>query len=346
MKKQIAIIAALALLLCGTSALVETDAAAADKGGIDYLALVNKLYPLPEGWEEALETVTTANSVGDEVEVEARAYSAYLLLKADLEENDGIYLELDSARRSVAAQQDIMDRFTEKYGADYAAKTVATPGYSEHHTGLALDLYFKVKNDDGTFTDVYYNEDMTKPEYEGLWAKVHAKLADYGFILRYLPDKEYITGYGYEPWHIRYLDDADIAKAIMLQPGMTLEVWLGAATDAGVTVDYGESTLYTREELEEAAVQVKCRFASFAGCELHALRYAGDEYSTDENLAWMNQLDEGKGYVQVVEFLSDFHSPLQPGEDTAWEADTEYTDWQWWLARTADGGWQLLTWGY
>ena len=145
MKKQIAIIAALALLLCGTSALVETDAAAADKGGIDYLALVNKLYPLPEGWEEALETVTTANSVGDEVEVEARAYSAYLLLKADLEENDGIYLELDSARRSVAAQQDIMGRFTEKYGADYAAKTVATPGYSEHHTGLALDLYFKVK---------------------------------------------------------------------------------------------------------------------------------------------------------------------------------------------------------
>ena len=29
-----------------------------------------------------------------------------------------------------------------------------------------------------------------------------------------------------------------------------------------------------------------------------------------------------------------------------WEADKEYTDWEWWLARTADGGWQLLTWGY
>ena len=77
--------------------------------GIDYLALVNKLNPLPEGWEDALETVTITNSVGDEVEVEKKAYDAYLALKEDLEKNDGIYLELDSARRSVAAQQDIMD---------------------------------------------------------------------------------------------------------------------------------------------------------------------------------------------------------------------------------------------
>ena len=205
------------------------------EGGIDYLVLVNKLCPLPAGWEEKLETVTVTNSVGDEVEVEKKTLDAYLRLKDDLEKNDGIYLELDSARRSIAAQQEIMDRFTEKYGADYAAKTVATPGYSEHHTGLALDLYFRIRNEDGTFTDVYYNEDMTKPEYFGIWDTVHAKLADYGFILRYLKGKEYITGYGYEPWHIRYIDDAEKAKEIMAQPGMTLEVWLGSATDAGVT---------------------------------------------------------------------------------------------------------------
>ena len=328
----------LVFLLAVSSAFAESN--------IDYLALVNKLNPLPEGWEETLQTVTITNSVGDEVEVEEKAYAAYELLRADLEENDGIYLELDSARRSVADQQDIMDRFIEKYGADYAAKTVATPGYSEHHTGLALDLYFKIRNDDGSFTDVYYNEDMTKPEYESLWASIHAKLADYGFILRYLPDKEYITGYGYEPWHIRYVGSVDIAREIMSQSGMTLEVWLGAATDTGVTVDYGVSALYTEAELSEAAVQVKCIFASFAGCELHTLRYAGDECNTEENLAWMNELDEGKGFVQVVEFISDFHSSIHPGEDTAWEADKEYTGWEWWLARTADGGWQLLTWGY
>ena len=334
------------LILTMVLALAAGGAVSRAEGGIDYLALVNKLHPLPEGWEDALETVTVTNSVGDPVEVEKKAYAAYLLLKADLEENDGIYLELDSARRSVAEQQAIMDSFIAKYGADYAAKTVATPGYSEHHTGLALDLYFKIKNEDGSFTDVYYNEDMTRPEYDGIWDAIHAKLADYGFILRYLPDREYITGYGYEPWHIRYIDSAETAREIMSQPGMTLEAWLGAAADAGVTVDYGTSEIYTPEDLQAAAVQVKCRFASFAGCELHTLRYAGDACNTEENLAWMNELDEGKGYVRVAEFLSDFHSPADPGDDTAWEADREYTDYQWWLARTADGGWQLLTWGY
>ncbi|MBQ9251078.1 MAG: M15 family metallopeptidase [Clostridia bacterium] len=338
MISRMIILMVLVLSLCSFSGLADAE--------IDYLALVNKLHPLPEGWEESLETVTITNSVGDEVEVEAKAYASYEMLRSDLEKNDDIYIELDSARRSVAAQQDIMDRFIEKYGADYAAKTVATPGYSEHHTGLALDLYFRIKNDDGTFTDVYYNEDMTKPEYEGLWDKIHGKLADYGFILRYLKDKEYITGYGYEPWHIRYIDDTDLAKTIMDQPGMTLEVWLGAATDANVTIQYGNSELFTLEELEEAAVQVKCKFATFAGCELHTLRYAGDECNTEENIAWMNRLDEGQEYIQAVEFVSDFHSPVQPTDETAWDLDAEYTDFQWWLARTADGGWQLLTWGY
>ena len=181
-------------------------------------------------------------------------------------------------------------------------------------------------------------------QYPEIWEKIHAKLADYGFILRYLEGKEHITGYGYEPWHIRYVDDVDIAKQIMSQPGMTLEVWLGAVNDPELTIDYGTSALYTQEELEEAAVQIKCRFASFAGCELHALRYAGDEANSAENLEWLNGLDEGKNYAQAIEFLSDFHSPVEA--IGAWEPDTEYTDYQWWLARSAGGGWQLLSWGY
>ena len=307
-----------------------------DSAGIDYLALVNKLNPLPEGWEDALETVHITNSVGDDVEVEADAYAAYELLRADLLENDGIEIELDSARRSIAAQQDIMDRFIEKYGADYAAKTVAQPGYSEHHTGLALDLYFCLDGE-----DVYYNEDMV--QYPEIWEKIHAKLTDYGFILRYLDGKEHITGYGYEPWHIRYVGSPEIAREIMSQPGMTLEVYLGAVNDTDPVIDYGDSALYTEEELVEATVQIKCKFASFNGCELHALRYAGDDCSSEENLKWLNELGDNE-YVQVAEFLSDFHSPVEGGGP--WEADTEYTDWQWWLARTEVGGWELLTWGY
>lgn len=96
------------------------------------MALVNKTHPLPEDWEEKLQTVHMTNSVGDDVEVEKKAYDAYLRLKEDLEK-DGLFVDLDSARRSVADQQRIMDDFTKQYGKDYALKTVAASGYSEHH---------------------------------------------------------------------------------------------------------------------------------------------------------------------------------------------------------------------
>ena len=306
------------------------------ENSIDYLVLVNKTHPLPEGWEEALETVHFTNSVGDDVEVERKAYDAYLQLKEALEA-EGVFVDLDSARRSVAAQQKIMDDFTQLYGADYAAKTVAKPGYSEHHTGLALDLYLIIEGE-----DIVENEDMI--QYPEVWEKIHAKLADYGFILRYLDGKEHITGYAYEPWHIRYLNDVDAVKEIMAQPGMTLEVWLGAANDPELDIDYGDSQLYTQEELEEAMIQVKCQFAFFDGCELHSIRYAGDAGNTEENLAWLKELGEEEDFVQVAEFLTNFHTPAEAAG--AWEPDEEYTDYQWWLARTAVGGWQLLSWGY
>lgn len=303
--------------------------------GIDYLVLVNKLNPLPDGWEDALDTVHMTNSVGDDVEVERKAYDAYLELKTELEA-EGVYVDLDSARRSVADQQRIMDEFTEEYGTDYAKKTVATPGYSEHHTGLALDLYLII---DGK--DVVENEDMI--EYPEIWEKIHAKLADHGFILRYLDDCEHITGYGYEPWHIRYLDDPAIAKEIT-DKGITFEEYKAGKTVPEINYDYGDSKLYTKEELEEAAIQVKCEFATFEGCELHNLRYAGDECNTQENIDWLNSLDEGAGYTQVAELLTDFHSPVEGGD--AWKADTEMKDYQWWLARADGEGWQLVTFGY
>ena len=213
MKKTICLLTACLFLCLALAGCVKQP----KNEGIDYLALVNKEYPLPEGWEDAIETVHMTNSVGDDVEVEKKAYDAYLELKADLEK-DGVYIDLDSARRSIAAQEDIVVRFTEKYGADYVKKYVAVPGYSEHHTGLALDLYFNLNGE-----DVYYNEDMV--QYPEIWEKIHAKLADHGFILRYLEGKENITGYNYEPWHIRYVDSVDIAKEITSK-GITLEEYL------------------------------------------------------------------------------------------------------------------------
>ena len=303
-----------------------------DAYSIDYMVLVNKLNALPDGWEDALETTKFTDTAGWDVEVETKAYNAYLGLKEDLEK-EGIYVDLDSAYRSVAEQQRIMDDFTEKYGADYARKTVATPGYSEHHTGLALDLYLIIDGE-----NVTENADMM--QHPEIWEKIHGKLAEHGFILRYLPGKEHITGYAYEPWHIRYIDDPDKAAEIMTS-GVTLESYLGAAKETDVSIDYGKSEIYTQEDLEEAAIQIKCQFASWEGCEMHSLRYAGDECNTEENIKWLNSMDEDAGYIEVCEFLCSFHSPEEGSG--AWEPDHEYENYQFWLARTEDGGWQVVT---
>lgn len=309
---------------------------AADQTGsaIDYLVLVNRLNALPDNWEDDLETVHMTNSLGDDVEVERTAYDAYLELKADLEAQ-GIYVDLDSARRSVADQQRIVDEFTEKYGEEYVARYVAVPGYSEHHTGLAMDLYLNI---DGQ--DVYENEDMM--EYPEIWSAIHARLADHGFILRYLKGREHITGYSYEPWHIRYVGTGPAAE--IAARGLTLEGYLGAVRETEVAVDYGNSSLYTTEDMEEAMDQIKCRMAVWEGCELHSLSYAGDAACTEDNLAWMNELGEDKNYTEVIEFLSDFHSPVEAAG--SWAADTEYTNWQWWLARSKGGDWEIVTFGY
>ncbi len=166
---------------------VSTEATTeAQKKEIDYMALVNKLHALPDGWEDSIETVKFTNSVGDEVEVERKAMVEYLRLKEELEA-EGIYVDLDSARRSLEEQQRIMDDFIRDYGADYAAKTVAPVGYSEHHTGLALDLYLIIDGE-----DIVLNEEMMK--HPDIWEKIHEKLAAHGFILRYLDGKEHITG--------------------------------------------------------------------------------------------------------------------------------------------------------
>ena len=203
------------LLLCVS---IFTGCGKKTPAGIDYLALVNKENALPENWEKTVEITHLSNSFDDDIEVEKKAAEAYLALKDDLAK-EGVYIDLDSARRSIAEQEDIVVRFTEKYGEDYVKKYVAVPGYSEHHTGLALDLYLNIDGE-----DVYYNEDMIL--YPEVWAKIHAKLADHGFILRYLEGKEAITGYNYEPWHIRYVGDVSIAKEIM-EKGITLEEYLG-----------------------------------------------------------------------------------------------------------------------
>ena len=160
-------------------------------------------------------------------------------------------------------------------------------------------------------------------------------------MLRYLEGREHITGYGYEPWHIRYVDSVLLAMEIA-EKDITLEEYVGNYHAPEVQIDYGASKLYSREDLDDAIVQIKCRFATFAGCELHSLTYAGDDASNEENLRWVNSLDEAAGYTQVMKFVSSFHTPSSGSGEL--KPNEEYENYEWWLARTEEDGWQLVTW--
>lgn len=300
----------------------------------DYWVVVNKQNPIADNWADTIETVSFTNSVDDEVIVEKKAYEAYLRFKADLEK-EGIFVDLDSAFRTPEEQQGIIDRFTEKYGAGYAERTVAPPGTSEHHTGLALDLYLIV---DGR--DVVLNEELVT--YTDIWKVIHEKLPEYGFILRYPEGKEHITGFGYEPWHMRYIDDTQKAKEIT-EKGQTLEEYLGIVKPNKVELDYSGSDIYSEDELKAAGVQVMCKFASFKGFELHNIRYAGDDAATEDDLKRLNDIDPKLNYVQAVKLLTDFRTSAEGGE--GFEPDTEVKDYTWWLAREADDGWNLVEFG-
>ena len=114
-----------------------------------------------------------------------------------------------------------------------------------------------------------------------------------------------------------------------------------------VEIDYGASSVYSKEEIDSAIEIIKKQFASFEGCELHSLSYMPDEECNNaDNIEWMNDLrtdDNKEAFTQCIAFESSFRSPKKGGG--AWEANEEYT-WSWWLARSEGGEWNLMTWGY
>lgn len=183
---------------------------------MNYLVLVNKKNLINEDYYRDLELVETKDFFGNIIKVEKLTYEAYLSLKEYLEEK-GIYILLDSAYRSIEEQQKIIDEFKEKYGQDYVDKYVAPIRSSEHHTGLAIDLVLVI---DGKI--ITENDDLFK--YENIFLEIHNYLSKFGFILRYPKDKEKITGYNYEPWHIRYVGKE--TAYIMKKNNLTLEEYL------------------------------------------------------------------------------------------------------------------------
>ena len=116
-----------------------------------------------------------------------------------------------------------------------------------------------------------------------------------------------------------------------------------------VTIDYGSSSIYSKEDMDAAIKAIKTVFKDFDGCELHSISYSSDDQcNTPDNIAWMNELetanDNKETFDQCIMFTSDFHSPKNGGG--AWNPDEEYTGWQWWLARSNGGKWKVMTWGY
>lgn len=164
--------------------------------GVTYVGevlLVNKKYSIPSTYGDRLDDA---------------AYSAFLDMKADAK-TAGFNLNIISGFRSYSHQTNTYAYWCNLYGEDYAKMVSAKPGTSEHQTGLAMDI-----------NSIQTSYGDTK---EGKW--LAANCWKYGFIIRYQKDKTDITGYYYEPWHLRYLGK-EIAKMVY-DSGLCLEEFLG-----------------------------------------------------------------------------------------------------------------------
>ena len=181
-----------------------------------YKVLVNKEHKIKDNYLSKIELITTKDVDNLDVQVEKEAYNAYLKLKKFLQ-NKKIIIGISSAYRSKKYQQEVYDEFVEKYGKDYADKVVAPVGCSEHHTGLAIDINIKVNG-------AWPNGNKELMEQENYYKAIHKYFTSYGFILRYPKGKENITGYPYEPWHIRYV--GKVVAKIIAKENYTLEEYL------------------------------------------------------------------------------------------------------------------------
>lgn len=126
-------------------------------------------------------------------------------------EVEGLTLVARSGYRSYNTQTALYNGYVSRHGQDYADKYSALPGQSEHQSGLAMDI---TAQSAGLQLEDYFGDTE-----EGKWVLSHAH--EYGFIIRYPLGMEDITGYLYEPWHLRYLG-VDLATEVY-ESGLTLE---------------------------------------------------------------------------------------------------------------------------
>ena len=181
-----------------------------------YLTLVNKETNIRKSYLKYIKLVSLKDINNEETFLEEKTAESYQKLRVTLKKI-GIEIGLDSCYRTIEYQQQLKDKFIKEYGEEYANKIVAIPGTSEHHTGLAIDLSIKINGK--------YDKDNNEiNNHIEKYQAIVPYLSQYGFILRYPKEKEKITGYPYEPWHIRYV--GKVPAKIMYENNWTLEEYL------------------------------------------------------------------------------------------------------------------------
>ena len=155
------------------------------------LVLVNRQHPLRCGTGD---TLTAVDDRHPEIRLDRQA--ARLLSACIQKVGGGGEIVPVSGWRSQAEQQQIWDDTLSESGPDFTRKYVAYPGWSEHQTGLAIDL--------GRAAGYI---DFIRPAfpYDGTCGAFRRAAASYGFIERYRRGKESLTGIAPEPWHFRYV---------------------------------------------------------------------------------------------------------------------------------------------
>lgn len=148
---------------------------------VDGIVIANKSYGLPSTYGNGLTSETLANFNNMVTDATTQGISLYNV----------------SGYRSYYDQQYIYNNYVARDGKAEADRYSARPGHSEHQTGMAMDI-----------NSLYQSFEYTT---EGIW--LNNNCYKYGFIIRYPKGKEHITGYMFEPWHIRYVG-VDLATTL------------------------------------------------------------------------------------------------------------------------------------
>ena len=181
----------------------------------DLLVLVNKYHTVSSNYSPTdMVSIPWTYVANSNQKIKKQVLKAYKKM-SKAANKQGLDFKICSAYRSYSTQRYLFNSYINTKGYKTAFMLSAYPGRSEHHTGLALDL---VTGSNGWELDTNFAN--TK---EGKWVFEHC--AEYGFIIRYPEGKGDITGYQFEPWHLRYVGKK-VAKEIM-EEGITLEEYLG-----------------------------------------------------------------------------------------------------------------------